>query len=46
MFLNKLSYFHFNVRSLAKYKHKIDTFFSMRHVSPDLLQYEYEYQKP
>jgi len=34
---NKLSYCHFNVRSLAKNKHKIDTFFSMCNVSPDLI---------
>jgi len=34
MFCNKLSYFHFNIRSLAKNKHKIDTFFSMCNVSP------------
>ena len=37
MFCNKLSYFHFNVRSLAKNKHKIDNFFSMCNVSPDLV---------
>jgi len=37
MFCNKLSYFHFNVRSLAKNKHKIDTFFSMCNVSPDFI---------
>ena len=33
--LNKVSYFHFNVRSLAKNKHKIDkidTFFSKSHL--------------
>jgi len=37
MFCNKLSYFHFNVRSLAKNKYKIDTFFSMCNVSPDFI---------
>jgi len=37
MFCNKLSYFHFNVRSLAKNKHKIETFFSMCDVSPDFI---------
>jgi len=37
MFLNKLSYFHCNVRSLARNKHKIDTFFSMCNVSPDFI---------
>jgi len=37
MLCNKLSYFHFNVSSLAKNKHKIDTFFSMSNVSPDYI---------
>ena len=37
MFCNKLSYFYFNVRSLAKNKHKIDTFISMCNVSPDFI---------
>jgi len=37
MFCNKLSYFHFNVRSLVKNKHKIDAFFSMCNVSPDFI---------
>jgi len=37
MFLNKLSYFHFNVRGLYKNKHKIDTFFSMCNVSPNFI---------
>ena len=37
MFCNKLSYFHFNVRSLAKNKYKIDTFFSMCNVSLDFI---------
>ena len=36
-FCNKLSYFHFNVRSLANNKHKIDTFFSMCNVSLDFI---------
>jgi len=37
MFCNKLSYFHFNVRSLVKNKHKIDTFVLMCNVSPDFI---------
>jgi len=37
MLHNKLSYFHFSVRSLAKNKHKIDTFFSMCNVSPGFI---------
>ena len=37
MFLDKLSYFHFSVRSSAKNKHKIVTFFSMCNVSPDFI---------
>jgi len=37
LFLNKLSYFHLNTCSLAKNKHKTDTFFSMCSVSPDFI---------
>jgi len=37
MFCDKLSYFHFSVRSLANNKHKIDTFFSMCNVSPNFI---------
>jgi len=37
MFFNELSYFHCNVCSSAKNKHKIDTFFSMCNVSPDFV---------
>jgi len=37
MFLKKLSCFHFNVHSLAKNKHKIDTYFSVCNISPDFI---------
>jgi len=37
MFCHKHSYFYFNVRSLARNKHKIDTSFSICNVSPDFV---------
>jgi len=33
----KLSYFHFNVRSLGKNKHKLDDFFLMTEANPTFI---------
>jgi len=32
-----VSYFHFNVRSLGKYKHKLDDFFLMTEANPTFI---------
>jgi len=41
-----LSYFHFNVRSLGKNKHKLDDFFLMTEVTPTVIAISETMLKP